>query len=508
MSATFDHHLNQLKKNPRNPAAHFAVGCTYLERNELVRAISHLQSAHQCAPRDVEILNVLGCATQLYGQLRQAETVFRRGLLLNERHPLLRLNLGGVLTSLGRFDEAIEHYRFVLATSPDLNIRTIPSLAATLEKSGKPEEALGLLKPYLNDSPPFPIVRTLADLVIQHKSFAGHTDFCIERLELLRSTNQIPRGEVSRSLFLLGDLYQKKKALDAAWGCYRSAHELAAKIEENPPLPEQISKLKERFATLSPNIGESPGGKFTPIIITGMPRSGSSLLEQILSANSGITPLGESGLFHAAVCELTDDPDIQWGCTPLSDELRFSVANLFRRKVRLEFPPNKMVSDKSLEYIFLVGQIVQAFPDARILLTRRDPRDTCISCYTHDFAGRHSYQHSLTTLAQRANILNDLADFWQKLYPENCMIARYEAIVSHPEEEIRKIVEFCNLEWTPDYLTPHQKKRVVITASYNQVTQPINAGSIARWKQFEPYIGELLNALELPVEYQQTGNPE
>lgn len=491
-----------LNRTPKHPEALCALAGIYLDSNRAIQAIALLQRALQLAPRAVEIINALGCAYQQSGKINQAEQIFRQGLQLVPDHPALHYNLGSALTTLGKFDEAIAHYQRASELNPARRTQAAAAIASALEKSGRIEEAFARIAPFVGTGDiDFPVVKTLAEMAVQHDRLREHVGYCIATISELLAAGKIAAKELATAHFCLGTLHMQQGAAEEAFRQFRAAHDNSVQAYDRDDYDRQISKLTVNFGAAQPAAATACTKKFTPVFITGMARSGTSLLEQMLSTSPLVTSLGESGLFHRLVCEMLSDPDVQWGSAPLPHAQCASLASLFRQRLLLEYPPKPYVTDKSLENIFLVGQILQVFPNARVILTRRDPRDTCVSCFTHNFAGRHDYSHRLEDLAHYANHVNRLTDFWAEKFKDNVTVARYEEIVGNPEKEIRRIVGFCGLEWSEDFLEFHSRKRVVITSSYNQVTQKIHSSSVQRWKIFEPYLGDLLANLDMPADY-------
>ena len=237
------------------------------------------------------------------------------------------------------------------------------------------------------------------------------------------------------------------------------------------------------------------------ICIIGMPRSGTSLTEQILASHHAISGAGElKEIFNittAISARLDGQPPYPAFMPQLSDELCQEMALRYQNKLQQVSDSSTYVTDKMPQNFFYLGLISRLFPEAHIIHCQRDPRDTCLSCYFQDFSGSHNYANNLETLAHYYKSYQRLMQHWQTVLETPILSLRYEELVSTPETTIKTMLDFLGLEWDDNCLDFHNSKRVITTASYNQVRQPINQGSVARWHHYEKDIQPLLDGLGL-----------
>jgi hypothetical protein len=184
-----------------------------------------------------------------------------------------------------------------------------------------------------------------------------------------------------------------------------------------------------------------------------------------------------------------------WGCKEVEDANRQPVKTLYKQKYLVNNRLSRYVCDKSLENVFLVGQIMQVFPEARMVWTRRDLRDVCISCYTSDFAGRHSYTHDLKVLGEYARKVEELMAYWVECFPQNFHIVDYENFVDSPDKGIKELVNFLGFDWDDAYLDFHLSSNRVKTLSYNDVQKPVYQHAVGRWKDYEKWLAPLFDGL-------------
>ena len=250
-----------------------------------------------------------------------------------------------------------------------------------------------------------------------------------------------------------------------------------------------------RFAGVS----SSP---LAPIFILGMPRSGSTLLEQMLAAHSQVRAGGE--LPHMAT--IAQGIGATWGergeASPGSDEqvkadFRQAVADYTQATVALQ-GKEPHFTDKLPGNFMFIGLIHLMFPAARIIHCRRDPVDSCLSSYQRQFSSQVPYSYDLAELGHYYRLYQKLMNHWQRELPPGCILdVDYEAVVASPEIELRKILDFCGLDFEDACLDFHSVKRSVSTASAVQVRNPLYKTSVHRWKKYAAYLGPLLTALEI-----------
>jgi tetratricopeptide (TPR) repeat protein len=232
-----------------------------------------------------------------------------------------------------------------------------------------------------------------------------------------------------------------------------------------------------------------------PVFIVGMPRSGTTLVEQILAAHPMVYGAGELSDFEAVLAGLRGSIAARSG---LGREELHQIGIRYLQRLRATAPSAERIIDKRLENFRYVGLIHLALPNARIVHVRRDPLDTCISCFSILFM--HNYQPFSYDLAElgryyRANAA--LMEHWREVLPSEQMLeVQYEELVVNFEPLARRIVAYCGLEWDAACLEFHKTKRPVWTASVIQVRQPIYRSSIGRWKVYEDMLRPLSEALE------------
>lgn len=236
---------------------------------------------------------------------------------------------------------------------------------------------------------------------------------------------------------------------------------------------------------------------YAPIFVTGMPRSGTTLVEQIVASHSRVTGGGELGFVAGAAMRLLADGS--GGLRPVADLADAEIAGLghaIEAHVRMRLPGADIVTDKSIQTYMVAGLVRLALPEARIVVVHRDPRDTCLSIYKNIFAeGTHRYAYDLGDLGQYYRTFLDMVAFWRDRLPGGLHEIRYEDLVADPEPQARALIAACGLDWEDACLEFHKTERRVATLSLHQVRQPIYATSLKAWERHADELAPLIAAL-------------
>ena len=295
--------------------------------------------------------------------------------------------------------------------------------------------------------------------------------------------------------FALGKTLARLNQHEQAFPHFLKAHERLDKV--------QPFDLDAALARMIPAEGKvlSTSSEETPrrIFILGMPRSGTSLVEQILAAHPAVHGAGELNELNIIVQELQGDSPHARALHLKPDAL--SVQRLDRRAAahlrtlsRFDRTAER-VTDKMPTNFFHLGLIHQLFPGAKIIHCMRDPLDTCLSCYFQNFSRSQYFSFDLSHLGPFYKNYARLMEHWHSVITLPMIEVQYEDMIADQESGSRRIIEFCGLEWDEQCMDFHNTGRYVATASYDQVRRPIYKSSVSRWKNYEEYIGPLIDAL-------------
>ncbi len=307
--------------------------------------------------------------------------------------------------------------------------------------------------------------------------------------------------------FALGKCYDDSGDYDKAFPHFMAGCKMKrAKLTYDPANAErQFAGLMEIFDQAAIDrlrgSGDPPGDPSgVPVFVLGMPRSGTTLTEQIIASHPDVYGAGElHDLLRIA------ERNIGGATTPVSfpDNLRALdrqtltawgaeyVAGLKQRA-----PDAKRITDKMPANFFAVGLIHLMLPNAKIIHVNRNPVDTCLSCFTRLFNRKQEHTYDLAELGQYYVHYARLMDHWRKVLPAGAFLdVQYEDIVADQEAQARRLIAYCGLEWNDACLDFHNTKRSIRTASVTQVRQPIYTSSVERWRHYEKFLGPLLDAL-------------
>ena len=260
---------------------------------------------------------------------------------------------------------------------------------------------------------------------------------------------------------------------------------------------DEIASLKRSFASNPWQVPSAfPDASQRPIFVTGLPRSGTTLVEQILGTHSQVQVAGETGLpLRAAYSVLWNAGTVRM-MNKLSGTELATIASRYLEGMVHFHQVSGVFTDKSIQTVLVAGVFKHVLPSARCILVRRDPRDIGWSIYRNHFAaGTHTYSNNLRNIADYIRSTEEILTFWRKEMPDAFLEVRYEDLVTNPEPEIRRILGYCDLPWEEDCLFPEKSRAMVKTLSIEQVRSPISPKSIGGWRAYADELAPLIEAL-------------
>lgn len=487
-----------LQQRPDWPEALNNLGNALHKLSRTDEAIEALQRAAELRPRIALIHNNLGNALFDARCYDEAEAAFRRALELEPRYAEAYNNLGRVLWMLRRPSETEAAQRRAVELQPDL-AEARYSLANILRELGKTTEAEAEYRQCLTY---WPDDARIHYGLAQLKCFAAR-DADLERIEALLER---PAGfsDIDRARLH----YAAAKAYtdigtDPALAFHHYSEGARHKrvsidydVADDEALFARIARYfpAERIRAAA----EHGEGTTAPVFIVGMPRSGTTLVEQILATHSAVEAMGElpdlenhlDAAAQAAQSSLGD-----W-LAEASPGALAAIGRAYRTSVIDAAGDVGRITDKMPENFRFAGVIAAALPHARIVHVQRDPADTCLACFRQLFGGPIDFTYDLTELGRYYRVYAQLMDHWRDVISaEQLLEVQYEEFVMEPEREIRRLLDFCGLDWEAACLEFHRTERVVQTASVDQVRQPLYTSSIGRWRIYREQLEPLLEAL-------------
>ena len=439
---------------PELAEAHAALGELLILADEDEEAARCFRRAAAVEPDAVAGRLSLAKACMLETNFSEAETQLRQALADEPQNDELMKYLGDVLARQGRFDEASEAFDRTL----ELNPRHVAAYF-TMVEARKCTEA---------DRPR--LARMLAAL---DDAGLGDTD----RVQL--------HFAIGKLLDDLGDYAEAMRHFDIANQRRRAAFD---RVGFSADVDRIVRRFTPGFFAANSTFGREDDA---PLMIVGLPRSGTTLIEQIISSHPQVAAGGELPFWVKRA-----DP---WGiaqATYLSTEMAHDLAGEYLAQLRRIGPTATRITDKQPFNLLNLGIIHLLLPKARIIQCRRHPVDTCLSIYFTNFFQVIGFATDKADLADAYELYARLMDHWRTVLPSDRFLeVHYEELIADREAVTRRMVAFSGLDWSDSCLQPERNNRTVITASLWQARQPVYATSVERWRHYEPWLGELRRLL-------------
>ena len=492
-----ENYQHAISLNPDMPVAFSNLGRLQREQGRLAEAEQSYRQALLLNPILASALLGLGYVYRDIGDYLSAVKYYRILLENDPEHAKARSLLGDCLAKLDMYDEAREQINKALQLEPD-SAENHFNLATCLQALGRFDEATESHRRALTLKPDFSVAAYNL-VMINSQSLSDEELANFDRLSGDEALDENTRINLH---FALAKAYHDRRRYEHAFLQLKSGNNI--KAASNPFDPEVfISQVDRVIATHSTAFFEARWDfgidSEMPVFIVGMPRSGSTLVEQIISSHPlahGAGELNDMRILSKKLPEILgsnlEDPEIlvqipKKLCRSLAAEHLKKLGGLSEGAVR--------VCDKMLGNFLKLGLIYMMFPQARIIHCRRNPLDMGISCYFQNFARGLRFSYDLEHLGIAYRGYRKLMDHWQSVLPMRMLDVSYEQLIAKQEDTSRKLIDFCGLDWDENCLDFHRQQRGVKTASFWQVRQPIYQSSVSRWQHYEKHLQPLIEAL-------------
>ena len=464
--------------------------------SNLGSALSHLgryEEAERCyreaialSPNFSDPHANLGVLLRQKSYLSDSEAFLRRALKLKPTDLDARTNLGLTLVFLGRLRDARAYFAKVLKTTPR-SVLALYGMGQIAALEGQFEEAETTFRRVIEIDPK--MSNAWASLPLIRKMTKADSDWLKGAEEI--ATSRIHPMEEANLRFAMGKYCDDVNDFADAFKNFKRGNELlktAAEDYDRQGHSTFISGLMRIYSREAISTIGAPGSSSAkPVFVVGMPRSGTSLAEQIIASHPAAYGAGELN-FWAALMEKDDE----LSHAVLSEPARLRVAEEYLRILEGFSASASRVIDKAPVNSDFLGLIYSVFPNARVIYLQRDPIDTCLSCYFQQFLTGLNFTLDLSDLAHYYREHQRIITHWRAVLPPGFILdVPYEELVADQETWSRKMLDFVGLEWDPRCLEFHTNKRQVTTASAWQVRQKVYKSSVARWRNYEKFIGPL-----------------
>jgi tetratricopeptide (TPR) repeat protein len=512
---------------PNIPLLHNISGACNSALSEIDSAIISFKKAINLKPDYEEAYYNLGVAFHQTGQLGEAINSYEKAISIKHAYPTAHNNLGLIALSLGQLDNALKSIEWAIAYSPEY-AEAHNSLGAALQELKQFEKAKGAFNKAVELNPKY--AQGLHNLAIlseiinlpdeaskyYERAIALEPNYAeayrnqsrakkykkndpqIAQMQSLCANDNLSISDKVHINFALAkvneDLGNQKdffKHLEE--GNRLRKKQLNYNINETGDFHSSLVRL---FSKDKPKIKKSSLRTLDikPIFIVGMPRSGTSLVEQIISSHHSVHGAGELNNFKNVVTPALKNYIGNLTNTINEDDLLSIRRNYIKSLADLGVS-EKIITDKMPVNFRMIGLILTAIPEAKIIHLTRDPIATCWSNYKHYFSNENGFTFDQKDLARFFVLYQDLMGFWHKSFPNKIHDISYERLTTHQESETKKLLSYCELDWDENCLNFHKNTRAVHTASASQVRQKMYQGSSDAWKKYEKFLQPLIMGL-------------
>jgi tetratricopeptide (TPR) repeat protein len=454
-----------LAAEPEHPEAHCGIGTLLDRQRRHAEAIAHYRAALVRNPEHVDAMAGMATAMKNLGQHAEALTPARRVIALQPKSAWAAGLLASILAEMGSLDEAQALFKRAVELAPDR-----PEFGYYVVQMAKVQPGDDVLK--------------VLEAALPRVASLAEREQCLLHFALAKAYDDVGERDRGFDYLLRGNAIK------------RSATEY-----DEPGTLRAIARIPRVFTaelmTACQNLGDpSPA----PVFIVGMPRSGTTLVEQTLASHEAVFGAGERNELSQAIRRLRDE---RLGAAAYPEAVRGMTVEAFRRMgaeyvaaLRALAPNATRIVDKTPGNYLYLGLICAILPNARIIHVMRDPVDTCLSCFSKLFWGEQPFSYDLAELGRYYRSYQSLMAHWRTILPAAAMLeVEYEALVEDFEPQARRIVAHCGLQWDAACLEFYKTSRPVQTASMVQVRQPIYRSSVGRWRPDEALLRPLLEEL-------------
>ena len=481
------------KIKPNYAEAYFNIGVIYYEISQLTKAINYYLKAIEANPGYSDVHNNLGIAYLDLGELDKAIKHLDLAISFRPDFPEAHNNLGSAYQEKGNLDAAVNSYKRAIKLMNNF-AQAHNNLGIIQEKTGKFDDALLSYSNAINHEPK----NVSAHFNLSYLKTFNERDQQVQQMHSILSSDSVNQIDRARLCFALARVYEDLGETEKLFEYLNQGNGLR-KQELNFSFNASNNNnnyLKKIFTNSNEYKVESPKvAQISPIFIVGMPRSGTTLLEQIISSHHQVYGAGELKNLNEILIPIFQN-QLNSTDSVITNEIVSSVRHQYTESLLSLNVKEAIITDKWPLNFRYIGFILSAFPDAKIIHSKRDSIATCWSIYKHFFSDNaNGWAYNLDDIANFYLLYEDLMKFWHELYPGSIYDVCYEDLTVNQELETRKLIEYCGLGWDESCLNFQKNSRVVETASVSQVRREMFQGSSENWKKYKQYLGPLVDKL-------------
>ena len=520
-----------LAQQPNHAAAQHFLGLLLHQTGRSDEGLELIEQSVTLQPENADFLNNMGTVMRDYGRVAAAIDFFRGAVDIRPDQLAARDNLGSSLKQLGQFEEAEQIYRGTIGRNA-FHARARTGLAETLQEAGRLDEAIGVFREALSIRPKdAELLYGLGVAMMEKGKLAEAADLARQAVavapgmarawllltQVKRQTERdaelsgmevqhakAPQGSLARMQlsFGLGKANDDLKDYGRAFDYFAEGNAIRRQALNYDPVRtrDEFEAMKAAFdKAFLEKRKPSDISDDTPIFVVGMPRSGTTLIEQIIASHPQVYGAGELNILKTAVGKqfpMSMPGGFPGGIADMPDKAFAEAGQAYLDMLHTRYPGSRHVTDKMPGNFLLVGFIHMMLPKAKIVHCARDAAATCLSIFKVHFRGdSHRYGYDLGELADFHNLYTDIMAHWHKVLPGVVHDVRYEDFVADQEGQTRALMAHLGLPWDDKVLSFHETDRPVRTASAAQVRQPMYQGSVDLWKRYGERLKPLLDKL-------------
>jgi tetratricopeptide (TPR) repeat protein len=483
-----------IKDYPKEALLHNICGACYSGLGQLDAALKSYKQALAIKPDYAEANNNLGVTLQELGQLNEAIKSYEQAIEIKSDYAEAHNNLGNTLRELSLLETAVKYYEQAIAIKPDY-AQAYHNLGIVFKELGQHDASLKSYEKAVAIKP---------DYVKAHHSISflkkcTENDPQITQMQSLLSEENLSQSDRKHLCFALSKANEDLGKQDEFFEYLHEGNRLRKEeLDYSLEIDQKLfSIIKKMFKT--PKSLSYEESTIQPIFIVSLPRSGTTLVEQIIASHQAVYGAGELITLGNLIAPIIEDFSTHNNSLTKKDFL--SIRQQYLDALSVFNAPEDVITDKMPLNFQYIGFILSAFPEAKIVHLKRDARATCWSIYRRYFFRvgngwcNHGWAYNLDDLAGFYGLYTDLMDFWHQTFPDKIYDLCYEDLTTNQEKETRKLLDYCELDWDENCLNFHTTKRAVKTASALQVRQKMYQGSSEAWKKHEANLQPLIKAL-------------
>jgi len=479
-----------LKKNPNIDFLWNLLGLTYQQLGNYDNAQKNFLNALKVNPNNMSAINNLGNNYKYKYNFKEAENYLKKALDKNPKYIPALINLGTLKFGFNKFDEALTYLEKAIQIDDKLYAVHL-NLALIYQSLGQFEKATVHLKKINQHKPEFTKSDKMLSVLINYKNDDSHLFLMKDKLKKI----SLKDDEKIQLYFALAKAYEDKSNFSKAFQCLEDGNKLKrAQSDYTINKDKKLFKnIKEFFINHEFNRDDIKQSNKNIIFILGMPRSGTTLVEQIISSHNNVFGAGEIGYLSKLIYDNFFDKNninlVNSFMNKNSTNLKNIAEEYYSYIENFDFKQS-YITDKTLLNFQLIGFIRILFPKAKIINCLRNPKDNCLSIYKNLFDHEGPWCYDKLELSEFYKLYLDLMNFWKEKYPNLIYEIQYEDLVLDSDKQIKKLISHLNISWDESCLKFYQNKNAIKTLSVNQARKEIYTSSLSLYEKYKPFLKE------------------